>query len=439
MRDKHNVECFRTGEAFTGDGGRQLEEGLYVERTLTFSTALEKFSFQGVGGRGQGVKMEGGKCDGIGKLKRRAAIRGGAKRRRLEWGTGEKGAEAAVDSSSSSRDSTPAKKRQLVAVKVTTTTLRSSVVSDAKTIKVTGSGSGIKARYKPHPPTPNTLPGGAKFPTKVPPQALPSLLAHPCPLIDILSPCLLLVFIGTNPGLLTAYTTHTYASPTNRFWKLLHASNLTPTATGLPLHPSEDRTLPHRFLLGNTNIVNRATRSQEDLSREEMCAGADASVCKVYSWRPEAVCVVGKGVWEGFVTYARRTRRQQGPGHWGFSGGEPTVGKGFKWGWQVDQEGNEVRMGVFDELEANETKEGAEPAVELPERTWVQDHTLRKAMLPTPPLPQTFQGQWEGARVYVVPSTSGLVTMQWVEKIDIWKGLGEWVCKRRDERGFVCC
>lgn len=417
----HNVECFHTAVSFTGDGGRQLGEGQYATRTLTFGTTLEKFSFQDVGERGQVVKMDGDRWDSIGRLKRRTATMGEAKRRRLEWG---KGAVAAVDNSSSLDNTQTEKSLQAM-------TLSSTI--GTKVTKSTGNSNDIKTKTKTYPPISNSLSGAPKFTTKIPPQVLPSLLAHPCPLVDILSPCLLLIFIGTNPGLLTAYTTHTYASPTNRFWKLLHASNLTPTATGLPLHPSEDRTLPRRFLLGNTNIVNRATRSQLDLSREEIRAGADAVVRKVHAWRPEAVCVVGKGVWEGFVTHAKGDRRQRGLGHWGFSGGKPTVGKGFKWGWQVDKEGKEVRMGVLDELEA---KGRAELTVELPERAWVQNHALRKAVLPTPPFPQ---GPWEGAKVYVVPSTSGLVTMQWAEKFDIWKGLGEWVCKKRDERGFVCC
>ena len=395
-------------------------------RTLTFGTTLEKFSLQSVGGREQESKMDGGRCDGIGRLKRKAATMGEAKRRCLGCGTSAGGAVAAVDNSSSPLDNTPTKE----------TVLSSTVVTITKITKFTGNGSDIKTKPKADPPTSNPLPGALKLPTKVPPQILPLLLAHPCPLIDILSPCLLLVFIGTNPGLLTAYTTHTYASPTNRFWKLLHASNLTPTVTGLPLHPSEDRTLPRRFLLGNTNIINRATRSQVDLSREELRAGADAVVRKVHAWRPEAVCVVGKGVWEGFVAYAQGARGLPGPGHRGFSGGGPTAGRGFKWGWQVDKEGKEVRMGVLDGLEV---RDGAGHTAELPERTWVKNHALREAVLPTPPFPQTFKGPWEGARVYVVPSTSGLVTMQWADKFDIWKGLGEWVCKRRDEKGFVCC
>ncbi len=42
---------------------------------------------------------------------------------------------------------------------------------------------------------------------------------------------------------------------------------------------------------------------------------------------------------------------------------------------------------------------------------------------------------WEGARVFVLTTTSGLAaSMKLHEKQDIWRGLGEWVEKRRRER-----
>ncbi|KAF8457278.1 uracil-DNA glycosylase-like protein, partial [Terfezia claveryi] len=244
---------------------------------------------------------------------------------------------------------------------------------------------------------------------------------------DILAPSLLLIFIGTNPGLLTAYTGHTYSSPTNSFWKLLHASKLTLTESGLPLQATEDRTLPNRFLLGNTNIVERASRSQEDLSREEMVLGAGRTVKKIGRWRPEAVCVVGKGVWEAFVGWGRKLKLEKGES--GFSGA-PVAGKVFKWGWQVDREGRELRMGVggggSDESEGKDEGE-----LEIPERSWL---VKSEYLVPTPP---KYEGSWEGARVYVVPSTSGLVTMPFTKKLEIWKGVGEWVGKRREDRGFT--
>lgn len=254
---------------------------------------------------------------------------------------------------------------------------------------------------------------------------------HPAPLTDILAPSLLLVFIGTNPGLLTAYTGHTYSSPTNSFWKLLHASNLTPTSTNLPLPATEDRTIPRKFLLGNTNIVERATRNQEGLGKEEMLLGAGKTVKKISLWRPEAVCVVGKGVWEAFVAWEKRCRKV---GKRSGFGGCPMSGKKFQWGWQMDEEGKEIRMGVVNEKRPD--MEDMEVEIEkndIPERSWLGEEEKTKLVLPP-----VYDQPWEGARVYVVPSTSGLVTIPFAQKLEIWKGIGEWVSKRREEKGFIC-
>ena len=45
---------------------------------------------------------------------------------------------------------------------------------------------------------------------------------------------------------------------------------------------------------------------------------------------------------------------------------------------------------------------------------------------------------WKGSRVFVTTSTSGLAaSLKPAEKEAIWKPFGEWVQKRREERGFV--
>lgn len=45
---------------------------------------------------------------------------------------------------------------------------------------------------------------------------------------------------------------------------------------------------------------------------------------------------------------------------------------------------------------------------------------------------------WIGSKVFVATSTSGLAaSLKPAEKEAIWKPFGEWMQKRRDERGFV--
>ncbi|KAF4591970.1 G/U mismatch-specific uracil DNA glycosylase [Ophiocordyceps camponoti-floridani] len=109
-----------------------------------------------------------------------------------------------------------------------------------------------------------------------------------------LAPDLLVLLVGLNPGLATSRSGHAYAHPSNLFWKLLHASGVTPRACTA----REDGLLPGLFALGLTNLVARPSRSGAELSRGEMDGGVAVLEDKVRVWRPEVVCLVGKGIWE---------------------------------------------------------------------------------------------------------------------------------------------
>ncbi|KAJ4358304.1 uracil DNA N-glycosylase Thp1 [Didymosphaeria variabile] len=201
-----------------------------------------------------------------------------------------------------------------------------------------------------------------------------SRYAHLSPLVDILEPNLICVFVGTNPGVQTATAGHAYAHPSNHFWKLLHASGLTDRR----LSPTEDRSLPAKYCMGNTNIVSRPSKNAAELSKEEMVAGAGELEAKFREFRPEAVCIVGKGIWEAIWKYrkGRAVRKEE-----------------FRYGWQDE----EMNMGKIDGEESS-----------------------------------------PGSRVFVTTSTSGLAAnLRPAEKEAIWRPFGEWVQKRREERGFV--
>nr|POE80090.1 g/u mismatch-specific uracil dna glycosylase [Quercus suber] len=203
--------------------------------------------------------------------------------------------------------------------------------------------------------------------------APPSTYAHLPPLLDILAPDLICMFVGTNPGIRTAVAGHAYAHPSNLFWKLLHASGCTEAR----LRPEQDGELPRRYCMGNTNLVERASRDAGELSKREMAEGTPSLEAKVRRWRPEAVCIVGKGIWEAVWRwrYGREMKKEE-----------------FRWGWQEDKE----RMGCM-----GDEDEG---------------------------------GGWEGARVFVTSSTSGLsASLRPAEKEAIWKPFGEWVKMRRKE------
>lgn len=211
--------------------------------------------------------------------------------------------------------------------------------------------------------------------------AHPSKYAHLKPLTDILEPNLICVFVGTNPGIQTATAGHAYAHPSNHFWKLLYKSGLTDRLC----KPEEDVDLPRLYSMGNTNIVERPSRDAAELSKQEMAAGTASLEAKFRNYKPEAVCIVGKGIWEAIWRY--RYGRNPKPAE-------------FKYGWQDEKENMGNSEGE-EELDAN--------------------------------------GQvWHGSRVFVTTSTSGLAaSLKPAEKEAIWKPFGEWVQKRRAERAEV--
>ncbi|KAI5917250.1 DNA glycosylase [Camillea tinctor] len=213
----------------------------------------------------------------------------------------------------------------------------------------------------------------AKKPRRRQTYAPPSTYAHLPLLPDALGPELLILFVGLNPGLETARTGHAYAHPSNLFWKLLCSSGITDPPPCRPYRAADDRDLPRRHGCGLTNIVARPSRSGAELSRAEMDAGVAALEAKCRGARAECVCFVGKSIWESVV----RVRR-----------GGKGLGKGeFAYGWQ-DGEG---RFGAG---------EG-----------------------------------WEGSRIFVATSTSGLAaSLRPEEKERIWKVLGDWCVRRRGER-----
>ncbi|KAK5109925.1 hypothetical protein LTR62_006414 [Meristemomyces frigidus] len=215
---------------------------------------------------------------------------------------------------------------------------------------------------------PSKAPSPAKRQRPSSRYAPPSKYAHLPTLLDILEPNLICIFVGTNPGIRTATSGHAYAHPSNMFWKLLHSSG----CTDVRLSPEHDVDLPQWYAMGNTNIVERPSKDAAELSKAETAAGTPMLEDKVRKYQPEAVCIVGKGIWEAVWRwrYKRELRKTE-----------------FKWGWQDEKE----RMGATVD--------------------------------------------WEGASVFVTSSTSGLsASLKPPEKEAIWKPFGDWVKARRKAR-----
>lgn len=218
------------------------------------------------------------------------------------------------------------------------------------------------------PSTPSQTPAKKQRRRKSSRYAPPSKYAHLPALHDVLAPGLICIFVGTNPGIRTATAGHAYAHPSNLFWKLLHSSG----CTDVRLPPERDVDLPRLYSMGNTNIVERPSKDAAELSKAEMAAGTPVLEEKVRRFRPEAVCIVGKGIWEAVWRwrYGREIKKNE-----------------FRYGWQDEGE----KMGG--------------------------------------------DREWGGAWVFVASSTSGLsASLRPAEKEAIWAPFGTWVKRRRQER-----
>jgi TDG/mug DNA glycosylase family protein len=98
---------------------------------------------------------------------------------------------------------------------------------------------------------------------------------------DVVAADLAVLFVGINPGLYSGAVGHHFARPGNRFWKALHGAGFTDRV----LSPFEDGDLP-RHGLGVTNLVARTTATADELSAQELRAGARRLERLVRRYRP---------------------------------------------------------------------------------------------------------------------------------------------------------
>jgi double-stranded uracil-DNA glycosylase len=107
---------------------------------------------------------------------------------------------------------------------------------------------------------------------------------------DVIKPKLKVLFCGINPGLYTAAVGHHFGRPGNRYWKALYGGGFTPRL----FHPSEQESLLD-LGYGITNLVNRASVGENDLSQSELVLGGIKLARKLKTYRTEWVVFVGIG------------------------------------------------------------------------------------------------------------------------------------------------
>lgn len=112
---------------------------------------------------------------------------------------------------------------------------------------------------------------------------------------DHINENLAILFIGFNPSIRSGETGHHFASPNNRFWKILFAAGLTP----YQFTAEEDYRLLE-FGFGLTNIVARPTKAAADITKEEYWEGREILKKKIARFKPKVACFVGKGVYKEY-------------------------------------------------------------------------------------------------------------------------------------------
>jgi len=105
---------------------------------------------------------------------------------------------------------------------------------------------------------------------------------------DRIAPDLRVLFVGINPGVRSAQTGHHFAGYSNRFWKLLNDSGLTPE----PATYMDDERIPS-WRFGITNLIARPTPGIDELRPVEYVEGWKVLHRKIRRLQPRIVALVG--------------------------------------------------------------------------------------------------------------------------------------------------
>ena len=118
--------------------------------------------------------------------------------------------------------------------------------------------------------------------------------ATPSDVPDVLAPDLRIVFVGINPGRVSAEARAHFANPRNDFWRLLHAARLTSRL----YEPAEQFSLLDERI-GVTNAAYRTTPGSSDLRRADFAGSADRLERIAHELRPRWLAFVGKEAYRG--------------------------------------------------------------------------------------------------------------------------------------------
>lgn len=112
-----------------------------------------------------------------------------------------------------------------------------------------------------------------------------------------------ILFVGINPGLRSVAIGHHFAGHSNRFWKLLFESKLTPE----PFTYQDDWRLPD-WGLGLTNIIQRPSAGVDVLKPREYVAGKKRLIATARHYRPHTVALLGVTIYRALFPEYRTGR-----------------------------------------------------------------------------------------------------------------------------------
>lgn len=148
--------------------------------------------------------------------------------------------------------------------------------------------------------------GGDRPSLKRPPTREEVAAAHGASVSDVIGHGLRIVFCGINPSLYSGAVGHHFARPGNRFWVMLHRGGL----TDRELSPFEERELL-AMGIGVSNLVNQATATAQELTREQLRDGARRLTRKIRRYRPSIVAFLGMDAYRKAFCRPRATLGRQ--------------------------------------------------------------------------------------------------------------------------------
>jgi TDG/mug DNA glycosylase family protein len=123
---------------------------------------------------------------------------------------------------------------------------------------------------------------------------------------DVLASDLRIVFVGINPGRVSAAARAHFANPRNDFWRLLHAARVTSRL----YEPQEQFALLAEGI-GVTNAAYRTTPGSGDLRRADFAGSADRLERIARELRPGWLAFVGKEAYRGAFGERSELGRQE--------------------------------------------------------------------------------------------------------------------------------